>query len=310
MPPPAGAKLVAWYKHSDAPIRVQAFKESDPAGKSFNDVPDAQVSIYEKGSFVLDGLESGAYFFRAFLDLDKDYELDDWEPVGYLEEVLRKDVGVNNYRRVVVPDDVAENITITLTDKDSDNDLLPDGWEYYFFKSLTAKGGYNVNQGGLYLWEEYADGALDANPLVSDTDGDGLPDAVELKITGTNNHTWDTDGDGVGDLEEFLAGSNPTDASEARRFASPAPAFDADGVPFIELPTPELTPGFYLKYTVLGKDTLDGEWSVVGVSGEIGVDKTSTVNYKAGTVVIRDLQATDSAFYKVQVDFFADDMLD
>ena len=42
-----------------------------------------------------------------------------------------------------------------------------------------------------------------------DTDLDGLPDEVELRI-GTSLDSGDTDGDGLGDLAEFVIGTNPT----------------------------------------------------------------------------------------------------
>ncbi|MEM7312166.1 MAG: hypothetical protein AAF497_03345, partial [Planctomycetota bacterium] len=42
-----------------------------------------------------------------------------------------------------------------------------------------------------------------------DTDGDGLPDAYETAIYGSNPNAVDTDGDGVSDGEEVAAGLNP-----------------------------------------------------------------------------------------------------
>ena len=46
-----------------------------------------------------------------------------------------------------------------------------------------------------------------------DTDGDGIPDEVELHELGTNPFDKDTDGDGFTDEEEvFVYGTDPTDA--------------------------------------------------------------------------------------------------
>jgi hypothetical protein len=48
---------------------------------------------------------------------------------------------------------------------------------------------------------------------LADSDGDGLPDAWEMAWFGTltRNGAGDYDGDGMTDLQEYLAGTNPTD---------------------------------------------------------------------------------------------------
>lgn len=66
------------------------------------------------------------------------------------------------------------------------------------------------------LGDTDGDGLLDSeeivthhtDPLVSDTDGDGLPDGSEISL-GTNPFSADTDGDGLSDGEETRIGSNP-----------------------------------------------------------------------------------------------------
>lgn len=66
------------------------------------------------------------------------------------------------------------------------------------------------------LGDTDGDGLLDSeeivthhtDPLVSDTDGDGLPDGSEISL-GTNPFVADTDGDGLSDGEETRIGSNP-----------------------------------------------------------------------------------------------------
>ena len=52
-----------------------------------------------------------------------------------------------------------------------------------------------------------------SNPLVGDTDGDGLSDGEEVNVYHTNPLVSDTDGDGLTDGDEVhLYGTNPTDA--------------------------------------------------------------------------------------------------
>jgi CSLREA domain-containing protein len=69
-------------------------------------------------------------------------------------------------------------------------------------------------------------GAVVLNPE-DDTDGDGLPNGWEqryrldpLDPRGSNGPTSDLDGDGQTALEEFLAGTDPTDAASSFRFLS------------------------------------------------------------------------------------------
>ena len=223
--------------------------------------------------------------------------------------VVRNTVGMENFASFDVPPG-AMNVEITIADRDTDSDRLPDSWEYYYYRKLSSQGGETENKVGVYLWQEYADGELDSNPLIEDTDGDGLPDAVEY-ILDSDNHNWDTDGDGVGDLEEFLAGSDPTDAASASRFAAPAPTFLADGTPALELETPALIKGFYIQYQLLAKDTLDAPWSVADTSALIGISKDSDqAGIPRGTVTVKDPVAAGAAFYKVKVLFESDTILD
>ena len=305
--PVSGARLVASYTQYECPIRIQAFRCTD--GPTFSGAPAAQTTLTTKGVFTLEGLPAGTYCLRAFIDQDRNNVLTYWESVGYAMAVVRTTVGIENFATFDVPPG-AMNVEITIADRDTDSDRLPDSWEYYYYQRLSTQGGDTENKVGVYLWQEYADGELDSNPLIEDTDGDGLPDAVEY-ILNSDNHNWDTDGDGVGDLEEFLAGSDPADAASVSRFAAPAPTFLADGTPALELETPALIKGFYIQYQLLAKDTLDAPWSVADTSALIGISKDSDQDGIArGTVTVKDPVAAGAAFYKVKVLFESDTILD
>lgn len=65
-----------------------------------------------------------------------------------------------------------------------------------------------------------------ASPLVVDSDGDGLTDADETGVYGTNPNVADSDGDGVLDGAEVAAGTNPLVVDSA---AQPAAGGDSDG---------------------------------------------------------------------------------
>jgi hypothetical protein len=42
-----------------------------------------------------------------------------------------------------------------------------------------------------------------------DSDGDGIPDKIEIEVYGTDPFKWDTDGDGYSDKQEIDAGYDP-----------------------------------------------------------------------------------------------------
>jgi len=61
---------------------------------------------------------------------------------------------------------------------------------------------------------------LDSYALSDDSDGDGIPDQVELGWFGNltrANATSDNDGDGVRDIDEWIAGTNAADPQSATR---------------------------------------------------------------------------------------------
>jgi hypothetical protein len=123
--------------------------------------------------------------------------------------------------------------TTTAEEVDSDGDGLTDELE-------TALGTDPL------LPDSDADGVIDSDEidfygtdaLDPDTDGDGLDDAEELLAGGTNPLLDDTDGDDVSDSEEIAAGSDPVDAVSVP--ATPTPIPTSTPEPTSE-PTPEPT---------------------------------------------------------------------
>ncbi len=135
-----------------------------------------------------------------------------------------------------------------LNDDDTDDDGMPDGWEYAHGISPVSPEGADGPAGdpdrdGLSNIEELALGTNPGNP---DTDGDGMPDALEVEWgfdptgttgpdgphgdvdgdgltnlseyqTGTNLFDGDSDGDGINDGDEVFAGTSPLDPSSLFR---------------------------------------------------------------------------------------------
>lgn len=115
---------------------------------------------------------------------------------------------------------------------DRDSDGLPDWWEQKYAKNLAP--AVDTDDDGLTNLEEYtnntnplvadtdADGLSDGeevsagktSPLTVDSDGDGLSDGVEVNTHLTNPSKIDSDGDGLSDGEEIAAQLNPLDSAD------------------------------------------------------------------------------------------------
>lgn len=260
--PPSGTTISVLRKSFRAPLVIQAFKLSETATNSFavSGHPVAELRQETKGAFEFTGLASGNYAFRAFIDSNGNGAPDDWETQGFASIYNNASpVLMRSAELIKIESTDVNNLRIVLHDRDTDDDMLPDSWEYEMWGSIAAHTGQDSADasGTLLFWQEYADGPLDSDPRSPDTDFDGLTDAMELIITGTDTHSTDTDGDGVGDLEEFLSGSDPLSASEAVPYTMPALEFDADGVPFVDCPYPALPRGVTLAYTLQRKASLD-----------------------------------------------------
>jgi len=77
---------------------------------------------------------------------------------------------------------------------------------------------YGANIGWISLSNAIAFVQTDVIAPGADTDGDNIPDAFEYQFAGnlmTMNSTTDLDRDGFTDLEEYLAGTDPTDAADS-----------------------------------------------------------------------------------------------
>ena len=97
-----------------------------------------------------------------------------------------------------LPDGLEVELGTGPLDSDSDDDGISDGWEH----------------------DHAPFDPLDPTDGVADTDGDGLSDADEIALHGTDRLSADTDGDGISDAAEIAAGTSPILADT-----------DGDGIP-------------------------------------------------------------------------------
>ena len=298
-----------------SPLYIRAYKvpDSSSSAVSVSGMSVAQVKKDTKGGFTLMGLEQGTYAIHAFIDSNGSGYAEEWETQGY-GIIAGTDAPVKDSKATaIVVNANVKNVMIVLHDRDTDNDQLPDSWEYWKFGNL-ATSGHDEMSPGLAVWEEYADGVLDSDPRTPDTDLDGLTDAMEIKVTRTDTHKRDTDNDGIGDLEEFLSGSDPLDPNDAHPFTTPALAFDADGVPYVECAYPELVPGVVLTYTLQRKlELADPAWEDVAELEVAATDMTPVMvsdgvmgcALPAGSAVMKPADQADidyaTGFFRIRV---------
>ena len=272
---PAGTRLMVAHKYFLKNIIVEAFKLADNATDclALSGQPVAHVVMDRKGPYIIKGLKPGKYAVRAFLDSNRNGILDSWESSGLgIPANMTGPVHNTRYDPIELPGPVHEQtagnkkgINIEIFDKDTDNDLIPDAWEWQHFTSL-GRSGWDEMQPDLPIWMEYADGELDSDPNFVDTDDDGLSDAFELRLTKSDSHEKDTSGSGVEDLECFLTFQDLRDPNAKEVYKTRKIDFDTDGEIFINTPHVPMVRGSEFRYILKYKESLtDEEWQVVDV---------------------------------------------
>ena len=119
----------------------------------------------------------------------------------------------------------------------------------------------------------------------ADSDGDGMPDSWEL-AHGTSANTpdadTDADQDGRTNLEEYIVGSHPNDASSEFRVRIQARS----------VPTLEIDSVVGRLYTLQCSEQLPPSWINI------------RTNQGTGSMITISLPSTDPAFYRVRVNRF------
>ena len=164
-----------------------------------------------------DGIETYAVWTEEFTETENQYAAEPCDPQdephfgSYDEDGNFADAGTGNAFYPFYGTDP--------TSADTDEDGLPDGYEYFFWRSAKFAAG---SIGAAYdptqvivgtpidnaLVEAAFNPCVPGSPLTADTDGDGLSDFEEM-LLGTNPINWDTDGDTMNDGWEVLWGLDP-----------------------------------------------------------------------------------------------------
>lgn len=231
-------------------VVVEAFNYRDFGGMAMARSVVQKVSVTNEGvagrvAFALRGLGPGTYYVRAYLDQNGNGALDAWESRGMIATTISPYYAA----AMTVPASQSGQVLV-LRDRDTDNDYLPDAYEFFLAGDLSTmgrgalRGWTDTDSDGLNDLEEYLESAVDSNPMLADTDGDDIPDGVEVLLHSTNPRLVDTDGDGAMDGVELTVGSSPLvrdsdgdgvpDGLELARGASPLKTdTDGDGFPDI-----------------------------------------------------------------------------
>lgn len=179
-------------------IIVQAY-----ASRGYSERPSAEITIPGAGDFHMGGLLGGTYFIRAFIDMNGNDELDEFEPLGVYRpgDAYSSDLTA---AEVVLPPSQS-GFTIVIRDRDANNDNLSDAFVYQYgdlpyqyapFDGdlANAIGIYHPQTGNWQINKETGQfpgqlvqfGWSQAVPVPGDYDGDGLRDpAVYHQAGGT-----------------------------------------------------------------------------------------------------------------------------
>jgi hypothetical protein len=105
----------------------------------------AELALPEANAWVKGLAAKGTYYVRAFIDMDGDGKLSEWEPWGYAADAVTL---VNDGTMTVAP-----LVAVWIDDSDSDRDWIPDAYEYaakgWTTPWETLKGNTKQQPGGV-----------------------------------------------------------------------------------------------------------------------------------------------------------------
>ncbi|HON47310.1 MAG TPA: PKD domain-containing protein [Kiritimatiellia bacterium] len=195
-------------------VRVQAYRTA-----SFTGLPDAEYTLAGTDLAALTTLAApvvnarlyglrqssavGPYYLRAYIDHNNNGVRDPWESWGYANYYGADAEMPYTARPVEVHyGTIAPCVDIVIEDADTDQDWVPDAWEYEQNPTGDFLGHIGPAPAGATGDPEYDPAAAGVSS------GTGFFAVLALGTT-------DQDGDGLGDLHELLLGSDANSASTA-----------------------------------------------------------------------------------------------
>ncbi len=104
---------------------------------------------------------------------------------------------------------------------DPNGNGMSDAWEMQYFGCVERTGLDDYDADALNDLNEFIHSA---NPMTNDTDGDGMTDGWEVQYgfqVVANDAADDSDGDGMSNIQEYIAGTNPTNSQSSLKITGP-----------------------------------------------------------------------------------------
>ena len=175
----------SWAKKNPV-VRVRAYTSPDFTGTPVAagyvaDPANAENGLVVTGREVtancrVIGIPAGTYYLQAFIDSNGNGTCDPWESSGYLcsRSLKTPTADYLDPMAMTFGDKLGEGdlAVIYLEDADTDNDGLPDAWEYALYGNLTTKGVESLTEtkAGESLYSKDLAGkelSLQADPILS-----------------------------------------------------------------------------------------------------------------------------------------------